>query len=110
MPLVTMLNLRSEDDLQAIEATVTRALASMPELEINDWEIDVIPVLRPDGFDKDVTRINVELWEREQRTKERLQELASRVAEGFRSAAGQDRHVKVVIRPYDVGTAGRVSV
>ncbi len=110
MPLVTVLNLRSEDDLQAIEAAVTNALAGMPELEINDWEIDVIPVLRPDGFVKDVTRINVDLWEREQRTKERLQELAARVAESFRSAAGRDRQVKVVIRPYDVGTAGWVSV
>jgi phenylpyruvate tautomerase PptA (4-oxalocrotonate tautomerase family) len=110
MPLVTVLNLRSEDDLQAIEAAVTNALAGMPELEINDREIDVIPVLRPDGFGKDVTRINVDLWEREQRTKERLQELAARVAESFRSAAGRDRQVKVVIRPYDVGTAGWVSV
>ena len=42
MPLVTVLNLRSEDDLQAIEAAVTNALAGMPELEINDGEIDVI--------------------------------------------------------------------
>ena len=110
MPLVTVLNLRSEDDLQAIEAAVALAMAGMPELQINDWEIDVIPVLRPDGFDKDVTRINVELWEREERTKERLQELATRVAESFRSAAGRDRAVKVVIRPYDVGTAGWVSM
>jgi hypothetical protein len=39
-----------------------------------------------------------------------LQELAARVAESFRSAAGRDRQVKVVIRPYDVGTAGWVSV
>jgi phenylpyruvate tautomerase PptA (4-oxalocrotonate tautomerase family) len=110
MPLVTVLDLRSEDDLQAIEAAVTHAMAGMPELEINDWEIDVIPVLRPDGFGKDVTRINVELWERAGRTKEGLQELAARVAESFKSAAGQDRHVKVVIRPYDVETAGWVSV
>jgi phenylpyruvate tautomerase PptA (4-oxalocrotonate tautomerase family) len=110
MPLVTVLNLRSEDDLQAIEAAVAHAMAGMPELQINDREIDVIPVLRPDGFGKDVTRINVELWEREERTKERLQELAMRVAESFRSVAGQDRPVKVVIRPYDVGTAGWVSV
>ena len=110
MPLVTVFNLRSEDDLQAIEAAVTNALAGMPELEINDREIDVIPVLRPDGFGKDVTRINVDLWERERRTKERLQQLAARVAESFRSAAGRDRQVKVVIRPYDVGTAGWVSV
>jgi len=42
MPLVTVLNLRSEDDLQAIETSVTKALAGMPELGINDWEIDVI--------------------------------------------------------------------
>jgi len=42
MPLVTVLNLRSEDDLVAIETSVTKALAGMPELGINDSEIDVI--------------------------------------------------------------------
>jgi hypothetical protein len=109
MPLVTVFNIRTEDDLQAIEQAIVGAMASMPELAINDWEIDVVPVIRPDGFDGAITRINVDLWERPERGKEALQELASRVAEGFRSAAGPERHVKVVIRPYDIGTAGWVS-
>ena len=110
MPLVTVLNLRSDDDLRAIEQQIVRALSSMPELAINAWEIDVIPVLRPDDFEKDVVRINIDVWERPERSKPALQEVAARVAEGFRSAAGEERHVKVVIRPYDVGTAGWVSV
>src|SRR3954447_22490308 len=109
MPLVTVFNLRSEDDLDAIEEAIVRTLASTPELAINDWEIDVVPVLRPDGFDGQVTRINVDLWERPERSKPALQELATRVAEEFRSVVG-DRHVKVVIRPYDVGTGGWVSL
>ena len=110
MPLVTVFNLRRDDDLARVEEAIVRSVASMPELAINDWEIDVIPVLRPDGFERDITRINVDLWEHPRRTKTALQELATRVAEAFRSAAGQERHVKVVIRPYDVGTAGWVSL
>lgn len=82
----------------------------MPELAINDWEINVVPVLRPDGFAGEVTRINVELWERAERTKEALQELATRVANGFQAVAGEDRRVKVVIRPYDVERGGWVSL
>ena len=110
MPLVTVLNLRATDDLTAIDETIVRALASMPELAINDWEIDVIPLLRPDGSDRDVTRINVDLWEHPDRSKTALQELATRVAEAFRSVAGAERHIKVVIRPDDVGAAGWVSL
>jgi phosphoenolpyruvate synthase/pyruvate phosphate dikinase len=110
MPLVTVFNLRPGDDLPAIEAAITRTLSSMPELEINDWEIDVVPVMRVEGSKTEATRINVELWEHEGRTKERLQALSMRVAEGFREVAGGGRPVKVVIRPYDVGAAGWVSV
>ncbi|HEX3298670.1 MAG TPA: hypothetical protein VHW68_00990 [Actinomycetota bacterium] len=109
MPLVTVYNLREDDALEAIEQRIVRTLSSMPELAINDWEVDVIPMRRPDGFEADTTRINVDLWERPERSKQALQELAARVAEGFRSVVGLDRHVKIVIRPYDVGTAGWVS-
>ncbi len=109
MPMVTVFNLRKEDRLAELEEAITEALISMPELAINGWEI-VVPVLVPDGFHGDVTRIDVDLWERAERTKDALQELATRVAEGFRSVAGDERRVKVVIRPYDVGTAGWVSL
>ncbi len=57
MPMVTVFNLRSEDQLSAIEESITRTLTSMSELAINDWEINVVPVLMPDGFDAEVTRI-----------------------------------------------------
>jgi phenylpyruvate tautomerase PptA (4-oxalocrotonate tautomerase family) len=110
MPLVTVFNLRKEDRLPDLEEVITRALTSMPELAINDWEINVVPVLRPEGFDGDVTRINVDLWEHGTRTKETLQELATRVAKAFQAVAGEDRKVKVVIRPYDVGKSGWVSL
>jgi hypothetical protein len=110
MPLVTVFNVRAGDDVPAIEAVITRTLSSMPELAINDWEIDVVPVMRVEGSGTEATRINVELWEREERTKERLQSVAMRVARGFREVAGDERSVKVVIRPYDVGAAGWVSV
>jgi hypothetical protein len=63
----------------------------------------------PDGFHGAVTRINVDLWERNERTKEALQELATRVAKGFQGVVGSDRRVKVVIRPYDVEQSGWVS-
>ena len=110
MPLVTVFNLRRDDRLSDLEEATKRALTSMPELAINDWEINVVPVLMPDGFSGEVTRINVELWERSERTKEALQELATRLARAFRSVAGEDRKVKVVIRPYDVERSGWVSL
>lgn len=109
MPLVTAFNLRKEDRLSEIEEAVRHALASMPALEINDYEVDLVPVLKPDGFPGTVTRINVDLWERSTRTKEGLQELAARVARGFQAVAGTDRKVKVVIRPYDLEKSGWVS-
>ncbi len=80
MPLITAFNLRKEDRLPDIENALRRALVSMPELKINDDEIDFVPVSTPDGFHGQVTRINV-----------------------------SDRKVKVVIRPYDVEGAGWVS-
>ena len=110
MPLVSVFNLRTGDRLSELEAATRAALTSMPELAINDWEIDLVPVLRPDGFDGEVTRINVDLWERTERTKEALQELATRVANAFQAVAGEDRRVKVVIRPYDVARSGWVSL
>ena len=95
MPLVTVFNLRREDRLSDLEQATKRALTSMPELAINDWEINLVPVLMPDGFDGEVTRINVDLWERPERTKEALQELATRLARAFQSVTGQDRKVRL---------------
>jgi phenylpyruvate tautomerase PptA (4-oxalocrotonate tautomerase family) len=109
MPLVTALNLRKEDRLLDIEGAVRHALVSMPELNINDYEVDFVPVFKPDDFDGTVTRINVDLWEQSERTKDALQELAARVAKAFQTVAGKDRKVKVVIRPYDAARSGWVS-
>jgi hypothetical protein len=109
MPLVTAFNLRAGDPLREIEEAVQKALAGMPELLINDFEVDFVPVFKPDGFHGTVTRINVDLWERGERTKSALQELATRVAKAFQAAAGSERRVKVVIRPYDVERSGWVS-
>ena len=110
MPLVTVFNLRREDRLSELEEATRHALTSMPELAINDYEIDLVPVLRPDDFVGEVTRINVDLWERAERTKEALQELATRLAQAFRAVAGEDRKVKVVIKPYEVERSGWVSL
>lgn len=109
MPQVTAVNLRKEDRLSEIEEAVRQALVSMASLEINDYEVDLVPVFRPDGFHGTVTRINVDLWEGSERTKEALQELAARVAKAFQTVAGKDRRVKVVIRPYDLERSGWVS-
>lgn len=109
MPLVTAFNLRREDPLSEIEEVVRHALTSIPALEINDHEVDLVPIYEPDGFPATVARINVDLWERRTRTKDALQDLAARVARAFQSVAGQERKVKVVIRPYDVEKAGLVS-
>ena len=68
-----------------------------------------MPVLTPQGFHGTVTRINVDLWEQPYRTKQGLQELATRVAKAFQEVAGRDRKVKVVIKPYDVEASGWVS-
>ncbi len=110
MPLVTCFNLTAEDSLADIEVALRGALVSMPELLIDEHEIDVVPVLRPHDFEGAVARINIDLWEREERTKEALQELATRVARAFQAVAGSDRKVKVVIRPYAVERSGWVSL
>jgi hypothetical protein len=109
MPQVTAYNLRTADPLAAVEKAIRRALTSMPELRINDHEIDLVPVVAPDSFDAPTTRINVDLWERDERTKDALQQLAGRVAEAFQAVTDTGRKVKVVIRPYDVGRSGWVS-
>lgn len=83
MPQVTVFNLRPEARFSDIEDALSDAVASMPELKINRQEIDVVPVLKPDGFHGTVTRINVDLWERSERTKDGLQELATRIALAF---------------------------
>lgn len=108
--MVSVFNLRRDDRLPELEEATRRALTSLPEVAINDHEIDLVPVLRPDDFDGEVTRINVDLWERAERTKDALQELATRLAKAFQSVAGEDRSVKVVIRPYDVERSGWVSL
>jgi hypothetical protein len=110
VPLVTAFNLRPGDRLPEIEEAVRAALSSMPELGINDFEVDLVPVLAPEGFHGTITRINVDLWERPVRTKAALQELATRVATAFQAVAGRDRKVKVVIRPYDVEASGWISL
>ena len=109
MPLVTAFNLRREDRLSEIEEALRHAMASIPALEINDHEVDLVPICEPDGFRATVTRIDVDLWERPARTKDALQDLAERVARAFQSVVGQERKVKVVIRPYDVEKSGWVS-
>jgi|SRR6185369_7759947 phenylpyruvate tautomerase PptA (4-oxalocrotonate tautomerase family) len=109
MPLVTAFNLRREDRLDELEQAVREALSSKPDLQINDGEVMLVPVVKAEGFHGTVTRINVELWERRELTKDVLQELAACVAEAFKAVAGRERKVIVVIRPYDVGAAGWVS-
>ena len=80
MPLVTAFNLRREDPLSEIEEAVRHAMTSVPALEINDYEVDLVPIYEPDGFRAIVTRIDVDLWEGPARTKDALQDLAARVA------------------------------
>jgi hypothetical protein len=50
MPLVTAINLRREGRLDDLERAMREALSSLPELKINDWEVVLVPVLRPEGF------------------------------------------------------------
>ena len=109
MPLVKVLNLRGEDPLAAIEEAVRGAMTSLPALEIRGDEVDVVPMRAPDDDLATVARIDVDLWEGPARTKAGLQELAANVARAFQSVVGQDRKVKVVIQPYDIGTSGWVS-
>jgi hypothetical protein len=109
MPPVTVFNLRREDPLPEIEEALRNAIKSMPALEIQDDDVDFVPVWAPDGFRPTVTRISVDPWEGPARTKDALQDLATKIAAAFQSVVGRDRRVKVVIRPYNVETSGWVS-
>ena len=110
MPRVTALNLHEGDDLSLLETELTAALVSIPEMKINDYEVDLVPLFAPRGFHGSVARIDVDLWEAQHRTKDQLQELASRMASAFQKVAGVDRKVKVVIQPYDITKSGWVSI
>ena len=110
MPLVTVLNLREEDRLPDVEDALRCALTSMPELAIDEHETDVVAMLRADGSGCEVTRINVDLWERAECGKDALQELATRLARAFQGSTDAERRVKVVVRPYDVGCSGWISL
>jgi len=109
MPPVTVFNLRREDPLPAIEEALRDAIKSMPTLEIRDEEVDFVPVEAPESFRPAVARIYVDPWAGPARTKDALQDLATRLAMAFQSVVGQDRRVKVVIRPYDVEKSGWMS-
>ena len=110
MPRMTVFNLRKGDDLTRIERALKSALASLPDMAIDYQEIDLVPVHSPDGYEAPVTRIDVDLWERQERTKDGLQETARRMAVAFRDVVGADRQVKVVLKPYDVDRSGWVSL
>jgi hypothetical protein len=56
MPLVTAFNLRADDRLSEIEEALRLALTSVPELGINDFEVDLVPVFSPEGFHGTVTK------------------------------------------------------
>ncbi len=109
MPLVTAFNLKKEDPLAQIEDALRRAIGSDPSLGIKADEVDLVPVYEPDDYPAVVARINVDVWERPVLTKDALQDLATRVAKAFQSVVGEERKVKVVIRPYDPEQSGWVS-
>jgi hypothetical protein len=95
MPLVTAFNLRREDRLSELERALRAALVSLPELKIAEHEVDLVPVLAPDGFHATVARINVDLWERPERTKDALQALAtSRARAGCRRETRRGRGLR----------------
>ena len=104
MPLITGFNFRAGDPFEEIEKAFKVALSSTPELGINADEVELAPVIRPEGFHGTVTRINIDLWTRPRLTKSVLQDLATRVGNAFQQVVGRDRPVKVVIAPYDPGT------
>lgn len=110
MPRVTVFNLEKNDDLREVERALRDALVSIPAMRINADEIDLVPVVIAEGFGGAVVRIDVDLWERAERTKDGLQDLATRVARAFQGIVGRERRVKVVIRPYDVDKSGWVSL
>jgi hypothetical protein len=108
MPRVTAFNLRPGDDLAALEEAIRAALTSLPELAIDPAAVDLVPMVAPAGYDAPVARIDVDLFERPEGTKARLQELGERVAAAFREVAGAERRVKVVLRPYALESSGWV--
>jgi hypothetical protein len=55
-----------------------------------------------------VARIDVDLFERPEGTKARLQELGERVAAAFQEVAGAKRRVRVVLLPYALESSGWV--
>ena len=71
--------------------------------------MNVVPMVAPAGFEPAVARIDVDLWERPERAKAGLQQVAERVASAFQEVAGADRRVKVALRPYPIDAAGWVS-
>ena len=108
MPRVTAFNLRPGDDLGALEDAIRAALTSHPEVAIDPAAVDLVPLVAPTGYDAAVARIDVDLFERREATKARLQELAERIAAAFQEVAGADRRVKVVLRPYALESSGWV--
>ncbi len=110
MPLIVAFNLRKDDRLSEIETAVREALASIPEYKIDLAAVELVPVLKVEGHHGTVTRMNIDLWERPELTKDGLQELATRVGKAFQAVAGKDRKIKVVIQPYDIRTAGWVAL
>ena len=108
MPRVTAFNLRQGDDLAALEDSIRAALTSLPELVIDPAAVDLVPMVAPAGSDAAVARINIDLFERPEGTKARLQELGERVAAAFQEVAGAERRVKVVLRPYALESSGWV--
>jgi len=94
VPPTIAFKLHTEDRLAHIETALREALVSLPGLQINAHEVGFVPVLKPDVFHGMITRINIDFWERRERTKEGPQELTARFAKAFQRAAGTDRQGK----------------
>jgi hypothetical protein len=109
MPRVTAFNLRQGDDPAALEEAIRAALTSLPELAIDPADVDLVPMVAPAGYEPAVARIDVDLWERPERPKAGLQEVAERVATAFQEVAGTDRPVKVALRPTRLEVTGWAS-
>jgi len=108
VPRVTAFNLRPGDDLAALEEAIRAALVSLPEVAIDPAAVDLVPMVAPPGYEPTVVRIDIDLFERSEGTKARLQELGERVAAAFQEVAGAERRVKVVLRPYALESSGWV--
>ena len=110
MPRLTVLNLRRHDSLAQIGEALKSALVSRAEMAVRLDDVDFVPVIAPEGFDAKVARIDVDLWIAPHRNKELLQDVALRMASAFQRVVGSDRRVKVVLKPYDLGAVGWVSL